>query len=495
MAVLHDGEANLTGRHASAATWTLSGKTTAGSDRVGVVRFMASTDSPVTSVTWGGVAMTLVGSVVRSDATIYAYEIPAPPTEASDVLIAFTSGSPSGPYTVSSYNGVDQTTPIRNQGAGALFVSATGTSTTPSVNVTSATGDLVLDAMDVAQVISSVGANQTTEFLDTAGGSDRFGASREAGAATVTMSWTTGSAGWSILAFSLNAATGGEPDPSTGSGEGTSTVSATGSALASAVSTVAGIATAVAVGSALVLGAAASNGTSTASATGAALVAASGSAAGAATGQATGSSLAAADGTADGTSAVTAVGASLAAATGTAAGTSSVSATSEIASAGTAAGTSTATATGSSLASATGTAAGTSTVSATSGEFSAGTAAGTSTATAVGSSLVDAAGAAAGTSTAAATGVSTSDAAASSAGLSTAAATGSSLVDATATAAGTSTSSAVGSTAEDVIPDVIVLSAATWATPTLTSAAFSVPAIVETWAAPALSDQSFTPTL
>ena len=75
------------------------------------------------------------------------------------------------------------------------------------------------------------------------------------------------------------------------------------------------------------------------------------------------------------------------------------------------------------------------------------------------------------------------------------AATGTSLASATATAAGTSTVTAVGSTAEDTIPDAIVLSDHTWRAPTLTSASFSAPTIVETWAMPTLSDQTFTPTL
>lgn len=201
VAALHDGEANLTGRLPSSSTHTLSGKTTAGANRLGVLRFMSS-HAPTSAPTWGGNAMTLVGTVPRGAQTIRAYRIVDPPTTSSDIEIVL-AGPVQIPYIVSSYNGVDQTTPIGD------VQSAEGTGTTPTVDVSSAADNLVLDAMDVANVISSVGAGQTAEFLDTVGSVDRFGGSREAGASTVTMSWTVSSGAWSILAFELNAASGG----------------------------------------------------------------------------------------------------------------------------------------------------------------------------------------------------------------------------------------------------------------------------------------------
>lgn len=202
MAVAHDGEANLTGRQSSADPWTLSGKTTAGANRFGVFRFMVTTGGLAADPTWGGVTMTLIGSKVFGGKTIYAYGLIAPPTASSSIVLDLT-GPLEGPYAVTSYNGVHQTTPTTG------FASNNGTSTTPTVDVTSATGQLVLDAMDATNIISSVGGGQTSEYLDTTGGSDRFGASREAGAGTVTMSWTIGSASWATLAFALQEPAGG----------------------------------------------------------------------------------------------------------------------------------------------------------------------------------------------------------------------------------------------------------------------------------------------
>ncbi len=207
MAVDHDGESNLTARTTATGagpfTVTASGKTTAGSNRYGVVRFMTS--GTVTSVTWDGVAMDLIQSTTRAAGTltIAAYGIVAPPTAGSDVVITVTAPV-EVTYTVSSYNGVDQVDAIGNTATNS------GSTANGSVVVTSAVDHLVLDAFDVANV-ASVGADQTEEGSNLGGG-DEFGASREAGAASVTMSWTHGAADWGTVGFSLNAVTAaGQP--------------------------------------------------------------------------------------------------------------------------------------------------------------------------------------------------------------------------------------------------------------------------------------------
>ena len=202
MAVAADGEAILSGRQASADPWTFSGKTTAGTNRIGVLRFFSGGGAPAVAPTWGGSNMTLIGSVAKGAGAVYAYYIVAPATASSDIVVDLTAPA-IGAYVVTSYTGAHQST------APTGFASATGSSTTPSVDVTSVTDDLVLDAMDVDNVITSVGAGQTAEYLDTTGPSDRFGGSYEAGAATVTMSWTVSSAAWCTLGFSLVAAAGG----------------------------------------------------------------------------------------------------------------------------------------------------------------------------------------------------------------------------------------------------------------------------------------------
>ena len=97
--------------------------------------------------------------------------------------------------------GVDGTTPI---GTG---VKATGTDDTPTVDATSQTDGLVIDALIVPSAVTSmsVGAGQTERMNTDAFSVGRHGSSTEAGAASVTMSWTLNTAeDWAIAAVPVN---------------------------------------------------------------------------------------------------------------------------------------------------------------------------------------------------------------------------------------------------------------------------------------------------
>lgn len=211
MAVAFDGEAVLSAHVSASTTWTASGKTTAGSDRAGTVRVMGLTTSGApSSVTWGGSAMSLETSfagVGPSDAsTFYLYRIAAPPTASSDVVINW-SGSTTGDYFVASYNGVNQSDIF-----GDIQVAA-GSSTTPTIAITSATGDMVLDMMITLGGYNSTGADQTKEGGTLDGGIYHAVASREAGASSVTMSWGAGNAAWDIFGASMNQVAAGGNAP------------------------------------------------------------------------------------------------------------------------------------------------------------------------------------------------------------------------------------------------------------------------------------------
>lgn len=108
-----------------------------------------------------------------------------------------------------SYSGVDQVTPV------GTAVTATGNSTSGSVVVTSATGELVVDTFakrDTNEVLTVNGA-QTQRYIDqTTNGttsSNVIGAgSEQAGAASVTMSWSwlTNSRRWAQVGVPLKPA-------------------------------------------------------------------------------------------------------------------------------------------------------------------------------------------------------------------------------------------------------------------------------------------------
>lgn len=213
MAVAHDGEANQTGTVAAGTSLTISSKTTAGSNRCGIVCVAWNTDAAnVTGVTWNGVAMTHVATATESagagqESTIYS--IVNPPTSASDIVVSFNTTAAA--YAVaSSYNGVDQTTPISNS---TTTNTSTATASPVTVTCTTASDEIVVDAVAWTQsdtVAPSVGANQTT-LLNQLYDSFFFAlASRQAGADGGVMSWTfTGTAHWATAAASLKAAASG----------------------------------------------------------------------------------------------------------------------------------------------------------------------------------------------------------------------------------------------------------------------------------------------
>lgn len=164
----------------------------------------------VSSITYNGTPMTFVASRQHASGKprVEVYQLVAPPTGTHDVVVTL-SGIDKVTIGAISYTGVDQTTPIEGVSI------AEGTSTTPSVIVSSEAGDLVQDAMatiaDGSVTPPSAEAGQTARWNVEMGGpgvTNHFGTgSTEDGAASVTMSWTLPeSKDWVTIAFNINAA-------------------------------------------------------------------------------------------------------------------------------------------------------------------------------------------------------------------------------------------------------------------------------------------------
>jgi hypothetical protein len=98
-----------------------------------------------------------------------------------------------------SFTGVDQSTPT------GACATATGNSTTPSVDVSSAVGEIVIDHVVMANAGSlAAHASQDEEYNGSDGsGNADMGSSTEAGAPTTTMSWLSGSGAWAINGFGV----------------------------------------------------------------------------------------------------------------------------------------------------------------------------------------------------------------------------------------------------------------------------------------------------
>jgi hypothetical protein len=206
MAALSDGTSVIAQNSAAATTHTFSGKLTAGVDRFG--RVSASVGGTgwdgLVSIKWNGVDMSEIGTGVSNGGrSTKMFGIVNPPTSGSDIVIEFSAPTAVG-VVISSYNGVHQTTPTENTNT------ATGTGTESSVTITSAAGNLVVDAVTATAADVTPDGSQTQEGADvTDGGSYTMGASYEAGAASVAMTWTMASVSWGAIATSLRAS-GGE---------------------------------------------------------------------------------------------------------------------------------------------------------------------------------------------------------------------------------------------------------------------------------------------
>ena len=172
----------------------------------------------------------------------------APATGANNVVVTMPNACEElGANALSAY-AVDQTTPF------GTYASAEGVASPATVNVSAAVGDLVYDVLygNGTPAQWTADASQATRAEQAITGDAVCLASTEAGAATVTMSWTkTGSVAWCQSAVSLKAAAAGGVIEADGSASGTGASSVIAAALWNTVIAAAGVAASVVAGAAL----------------------------------------------------------------------------------------------------------------------------------------------------------------------------------------------------------------------------------------------------
>jgi hypothetical protein len=184
--------------------------TVSGSNRLLVVEVALSdgdADERVSSVTYAETSLTRLTEIVYSGdgPRVDVWYLVNPPTGANNVVVT-QAGENEVAIGAISYTGVNQIIPIDGT------TTAQGASASASISVTSETDDLVTDVMaSVADGAPSVGHGQTQRWNVEMGGSgatSQYGAgSTEAGASSVTMSWTLPeSEEWVITGFNINAA-------------------------------------------------------------------------------------------------------------------------------------------------------------------------------------------------------------------------------------------------------------------------------------------------
>ena len=195
-----------TGNEFTAATsYTQSAVSVSGTNTYALVMVGLRTNTgDITGVTFNGVAMTELSQLNNAGGThtLWMFGLAGPTT--GDVVVTGDT-SLAAEVITSIYTGVHQTTPT------GTVATATGNSTAPSVAVTSAALELVVDHAGwnsgAGQI--DVGAGQTERKRSPASGdgiSMNTASSDEAGAASVTMSWTIVTSQWLIQGVPLKPA-------------------------------------------------------------------------------------------------------------------------------------------------------------------------------------------------------------------------------------------------------------------------------------------------
>lgn len=206
MAVAFDGETvQVAAQGTNVTTHSVTNKTTAGSNRIGVVAIVTGSDT-VTGAEWGtGNAMTLAVKVANATdgrtANIWYYI--APPTGATTVTVTSSGGGTHSVMMASSFNGAHQTTQDGDTSTDS------GTATPATVDVTSAVGEMVVDCLYFLGAGTAPSSN-TTELGHSDDGTWFGSSSYVAGAATTTMSYgLTSATRWSIAGWAIKPAAAG----------------------------------------------------------------------------------------------------------------------------------------------------------------------------------------------------------------------------------------------------------------------------------------------
>ena len=190
-----------TGTTSGATSLSFSHTVVSGSNQVLFVSVgIDGAGSPVSSMTYGGLAMTKIGQASGNHG-VEIWRLTAPIVGTANVVMNFI-GTTAAVAGATTYDGVNQTTP-----SGAL-THASGTGTTASLTVSSAVGELVMDVQywQNNPAGGAQGGGQTQTWTQSNATLKARG-STEAGAASVVMSNTAGSSQqWEVGAISIKAA-------------------------------------------------------------------------------------------------------------------------------------------------------------------------------------------------------------------------------------------------------------------------------------------------
>jgi hypothetical protein len=188
----------------SASVVLAQGALTDGYVVVGVSMWDPLVGASITSVTYDGVAMTLLGTIqdanAYSEAYLFGLAVGNKGAGNYNVVLTGSTGLDQVVFGASAFSGVSQTTPTGPVATG------TGSSTTASVNVSSAAGDVVVDIISQDDGTSTLGAGQTQNWRqeDATDRADGVSSRETATGVTTTMSYTESVvSSWSMAGVAL----------------------------------------------------------------------------------------------------------------------------------------------------------------------------------------------------------------------------------------------------------------------------------------------------
>lgn len=200
---VHDNTASAGGDTVDQLSYDLS-VSGACNNRLATVSFTIQTNAHfIDNITVGGLTASYVGTATNTDVSRYVdlWRRVGIGTGTVTTVITLTDfGTPLA--ATSSYCDVDQTTPM------GTLATASNVNFQASVTVTSATGELVIDAVTSGSGSElTVGSGQTQRSNQTLASSYTLGTSNEPGAASVPMTWSlSGEDYWAALGVSLKPA-------------------------------------------------------------------------------------------------------------------------------------------------------------------------------------------------------------------------------------------------------------------------------------------------
>ncbi len=172
------------------------------SNRLLVVSFATAVSAPATTVTYGGIAMTQIssGPVASTSINVQTYYLVNPTAGTANVVI---TRSNSGSIVGNAVNiaNVNQITPI----TGAIESFNNNQTTSASLNVNTAAGQVVIGVIGTINTAANVGAGQVSIFSASSGNQERGASSYElATTTTTTISYTFSNSSFALQAFAIN---------------------------------------------------------------------------------------------------------------------------------------------------------------------------------------------------------------------------------------------------------------------------------------------------